>query len=136
MPCTLASVGCRVRMLERNPVVAALLDDGTARGYEDAEISGWLPQERLRLIPPQSDGAERYHPRPQVVILTRCSRHKQKSTALVKRDARVSVAGGPDLDADGLLEPARLLATKRRNGSAGLRATAGECRHAKRGNHH
>ncbi len=24
----LASVGCRVRMLERNPVVAALLDDG------------------------------------------------------------------------------------------------------------
>ncbi len=28
----LASVGCRVRMLERNPVVAALLDDGLARG--------------------------------------------------------------------------------------------------------
>ncbi len=27
----LASVGCRVRMLERNPVVAALLDDGPAR---------------------------------------------------------------------------------------------------------
>ncbi len=26
----LASVGCRVRMLERNPVVAALLDDGGA----------------------------------------------------------------------------------------------------------
>lgn len=45
----LASVGCRVRMLERNPVVAALLDDGTARGYADAEIGGWL-QERLQLI--------------------------------------------------------------------------------------
>lgn len=29
----LASVGCRVRMLERNPVVAALLDDGLTRGY-------------------------------------------------------------------------------------------------------
>ncbi|MBZ4777536.1 class I SAM-dependent methyltransferase, partial [Salmonella enterica subsp. enterica serovar Typhimurium] len=28
----LASVGCRVRMLERNPVVAALLDDGLTRG--------------------------------------------------------------------------------------------------------
>ena len=40
----LASVGCRVRMLERNPVVAALLDDGLAR-YADAEIGGWL-QER------------------------------------------------------------------------------------------
>ncbi|WP_457998882.1 class I SAM-dependent methyltransferase, partial [Klebsiella michiganensis] len=45
----LASVGCRVRMLERNPVVAALLDDGLARGYADAEIGGWL-QERLQLI--------------------------------------------------------------------------------------
>ena len=45
----LASVGCHVRMLERNPVVAALLDDGLARGYADAEIGRWL-QERLQLI--------------------------------------------------------------------------------------
>ena len=39
----LASVGCHVRMLERNPVVAALLDDGLARGYADAEIGGIVP---------------------------------------------------------------------------------------------
>ncbi|MCP5682644.1 class I SAM-dependent methyltransferase, partial [Klebsiella pneumoniae] len=45
----LASVGCRVRMLERNPVVAALLDDGLTRGYADLEIGSWL-QERLQLI--------------------------------------------------------------------------------------
>ena len=45
----LASVGCRVRMLERNPVVAALLDDGLTRGYADPEIGPWL-QERLQLI--------------------------------------------------------------------------------------
>jgi len=35
-------LGCHVRMLERNPVVAALLDDGLQRGYQDAEIGGWL----------------------------------------------------------------------------------------------
>ncbi|VTN12434.1 Ribosomal RNA small subunit methyltransferase J [Raoultella terrigena] len=39
--------------------------------------------------------------------------HKQKS-ALVKKEMRVFQSlVGPDLDADGLLEPARLLATKR-----------------------
>ncbi len=34
----LAALGCRVRMLERHPVVAALLEDGLQRGYQDAEI--------------------------------------------------------------------------------------------------
>lgn len=34
----LAAVGCHVRMVERHPVVAALLDDGLARGYADPEI--------------------------------------------------------------------------------------------------
>lgn len=61
----------------------------------------------------QSDGAERYHPRPQVVYLDPMFPHKQKS-ALVKKEMRVFQSlVGPDLDADGLLEPARLLATKR-----------------------
>jgi 16S rRNA (guanine1516-N2)-methyltransferase len=45
----LASLGCRVRMLERNPVVAALLDDGLQRGYQDAEIGPWL-RERMTLL--------------------------------------------------------------------------------------
>ncbi|MGL4755264.1 MAG: class I SAM-dependent methyltransferase, partial [Aeromonadaceae bacterium] len=38
----LASLGCRVLMLERSPVVAALLQDGLVRGYADAEIGAWL----------------------------------------------------------------------------------------------
>ncbi len=109
----LASVGCRVRMLERNPVVAALLDDGLARGYADAEIGGWL-QERLQLIHASSLTAlTDITPRPQVVYLDPMFPHKQKS-ALVKKEMRVFQSlVGPDLDADGLLEPARLLATKR-----------------------
>ena len=45
----LAALGCHVRMLERHPVVAALLDDGLQRGYQDAEIGPWL-QERMSLI--------------------------------------------------------------------------------------
>ena len=109
----LASVGCRVRMLERNPVVAALLDDGLRRGYADAEIGGWL-RERLTLIHASSlNSLAEIAPRPQVVYLDPMFPHRQKS-ALVKKEMRVFQSlVGPDLDADGLLAPARLLATKR-----------------------
>lgn len=34
----LASLGCKVQMVERHPVVAALLDDGLMRAKLDAEI--------------------------------------------------------------------------------------------------
>ncbi len=35
----LAQLGCTVRMVERSPVVAALLRDGMARGQRDAEVA-------------------------------------------------------------------------------------------------
>lgn len=109
----LASVGCRVRMLERHPVVAALLDDGLQRGYQDAEIGPWL-QERLQLIHASSLAElANLTPRPDVVYLDPMFPHKQKS-ALVKKEMRVFQSlVGPDNDADGLLEPARNLAKKR-----------------------
>lgn len=109
----LASVGCRVRMLERHPVVAALLEDGLARGYADPEIGGWL-QARLTLIHASSlQALESLRPRPQVVYLDPMYPHRQKS-ALVKKEMRVFQSlVGADLDADGLLAPALLLASKR-----------------------
>ncbi len=109
----LASVGCHVRMLERHPVVAALLEDGLNRGYQDPEIGGWL-RERLALIHGSSLTAlEGLEPRPQVVYLDPMYPHKQKS-ALVKKEMRVfqSLVGADD-DADALLAPAQRLATKR-----------------------
>ena len=83
------------------------------RGYADAEIGPWL-QERLRLIHASSLTAlTDITPRPQVVYLDPMFPHKQKS-ALVKKEMRVFQSlVGPDLDADGLLAPARQLATKR-----------------------
>ncbi len=109
----LASLGCHVRMLERNPVVAALLDDGLQRGYRDVEIGGWL-QERLTLLHASSLTAlADLQPKPEVVYLDPMFPHRQKS-ALVKKEMRVfqSLVGADD-DADGLLAPARALATKR-----------------------
>nr|WP_202403650.1 16S rRNA (guanine(1516)-N(2))-methyltransferase RsmJ [Pantoea sp. Taur] len=109
----LAALGCRVRMLERHPVVAALLDDGLRRGYEDAEIGGWL-RERLTLLHVVSQQAlSDITPAPDVVYLDPMYPHRQKS-AMVKKEMRVFQSlVGPDEDADALLEPARRLAKKR-----------------------
>ena len=109
----LAAIGCRVRMLERHPVVAALLDDGLQRGYQDAEIGGWL-QQRLTLLHTSSLTAlEVITPAPDVVYLDPMYPHRQKS-ALVKKEMRVFQSlVGADMDADGLLLPARQLAKKR-----------------------
>jgi 16S rRNA (guanine1516-N2)-methyltransferase len=109
----LAALGCRVRMLERHSVVAALLDDGLQRGYQDAEIGGWLRQ-RLTLIHAASAQAlSDITPAPDVVYLDPMYPHRQKS-AMVKKEMRVFQSlVGADEDADALLEPARRLAKKR-----------------------
>lgn len=109
----LAALGCRVRMMERHPVVAALLEDGLQRGYQDAEIGPWL-RDRLTLIYAASAQAlGDITPQPDVVYLDPMYPHRQKS-ALVKKEMRVFQSlVGPDEDADALLEPARRLAKKR-----------------------
>ena len=109
----LASLGCRVQMLERHPVVAALLDDGLQRGYRNAEIGGWL-QQRLTLLHASSlEALAQLGEKPDVVYLDPMYPHRQKS-ALVKKEMRVfQTLVGADEDADGLLEPARRLAKKR-----------------------
>ncbi|MGV3345240.1 16S rRNA (guanine(1516)-N(2))-methyltransferase RsmJ [Enterobacteriaceae bacterium LUAb1] len=109
----LAAVGCRVQMLERHPVVAALLDDGLIRGYQDPEIGCWL-RERLSLLHASSlETLTLLTEKPDVVYLDPMYPHKQKS-ALVKKEMRIFQAlVGADTDADGLLLPARQIAHKR-----------------------
>ncbi|TDB60301.1 16S rRNA (guanine(1516)-N(2))-methyltransferase RsmJ [Photorhabdus khanii subsp. guanajuatensis] len=109
----LASLGCHVRMLERHPVVAALLDDGLQRGYQDEEIGSWL-KERMTLLHASSITAlTDITPQPDVVYLDPMYPHKQKS-ALVKKEMRVFQSlVGADEDADNLLSPAQALAKRR-----------------------
>ena len=109
----LASVGCKVRLIERHPVVFLLLQDGLQRAYADADIGAML-QTNLQLLNvkhlselnPETNFAD-------VVYLDPMYPHKQKS-ALVKKEMRLfqHLVGG-DLDADKLLEPALNLARKR-----------------------
>lgn len=109
----LACVGCKVLLVERNPVVSALLEDGLKRAYLDPEIGEFM-QERMVLstahsiaeLNPIQDFAD-------VVYLDPMYPHKQKS-ALVKKEMRVfQHLVGADLDSDDFFLPAKQLARKR-----------------------
>lgn len=109
----LASVGCKVLLIERNPIVAALLEDGLARAYADPEI-GTFMQERMILADVRNisllDAAQQMA---DVVYLDPMYPHKQKS-ALVKKEMRVfQHLVGADLDSDDFFAPAKALARKR-----------------------
>jgi 16S rRNA (guanine1516-N2)-methyltransferase len=117
----LASLGCKVQMVERHPVVAALLDDGLARAKQDEEIGDWV-SERMSLLHASSLEAldsladDSQFERPDIVYLDPMYPHPEnkKKSALVKKEMRVFQSlVGADTDADGLLEPALKLATKR-----------------------
>lgn len=110
----LASLGCEVVMLERQPVIAALLEDGLTRaraaGGEAAEIAT-----RMRLV--QADAINAMHgwagPVPQVIHLDPMFPHRDKS-ALVKKEMRLfRPLAGDDLDAPRLLSEALALASHR-----------------------
>ena len=100
----LASLGCSVSLVERSPIVNALLDDGLDRAYLNAEIGPWV-KERMQLY---FDDALAYLKNNQadIVYLDPMFPHKKKS-ALVKKEMRTfQTLVGADLDADALLAEA------------------------------
>lgn len=110
----LAALGCEVTLIERQPVIAALLADGLARaqhaGGEAAEIA-----RRMHLL--QGDAIELMGnwsgPVPEVIHLDPMFPHRQKS-ALVKKEMRLfRPLAGDDLDAPQLLAAALQLASHR-----------------------
>lgn len=109
----LATLGCKVIMVERHPVVAALLEDGLRRAYEDPEIGDWMRQ-RMTLVHGSSlENLAGMGHEIDVVYLDPMYPHREKS-ALVKKEMRVFQSlVGADTDADGLLAPALALAEKR-----------------------
>ena len=117
----LASLGCRVQMVERHPVVAALLDDGLARAKQDKEIGHWV-SDRMSLIHASSHDAldklsqDDSFVKPDIVYLDPMYPHPEnkKKSALVKKEMRVFQSlVGADNDADDLITPALALASKR-----------------------
>jgi 16S rRNA (guanine1516-N2)-methyltransferase len=109
----LASLGCAVTMSERQPIIAALLEDGLARAAHDAEVAPIAAQMRLL----QGNAIELMRDwqgePPQVIYLDPMFPHRDKS-ALVKKEMRLfRPLVGDDPDAPALLEAALALASHR-----------------------
>ncbi len=109
----LATLGCSLVLVERQPLIAALLADGLARGRTDAEVRPIVERMALR----QGNAIELMaawpDDPPQVVYLDPMFPHRDKS-ALVKKEMRLfRPFVGDDPDAAILLERALALASHR-----------------------
>ncbi len=109
----LATLGCEVRLFERQPLVAALLEDGLARAAADAGVAGIVARMQLQ----QGNAIELMSgwegEPPQVIYLDPMFPHRDKS-ALVKKEMRLfRPFVGDDDDAPALLAAALALASHR-----------------------
>ena len=109
----LATMGCRVHMIERSKVIAKLLEDGLRRAEQDEKI-GTMIKENLSLTYGDSQQELLHTPfEPEVIYLDPMFPHKEKS-ALVKKEMRIlQDVVGQDEDADELLKVSLHIATKR-----------------------
>ncbi|TBV00088.1 class I SAM-dependent methyltransferase [Stutzerimonas kirkiae] len=109
----LASLGCQVLMIERQPLIAALLEDGLVRASRATEVQDIV--QRMALL--QGNAIELMRgwgeDAPQVIYLDPMFPHRDKS-ALVKKEMRLfRPFVGDDLDAPALLAEALRLASHR-----------------------
>jgi 16S rRNA (guanine1516-N2)-methyltransferase len=110
----LASLGCLVDMIERSPVVAALLQDGLDRAAVDLELCSWLPSRMQLFHGVAIDLLNDWQGiQPDVVYLDPMFPHRKKRAAVKKEMRLFQQLLGPDEDADLLLEPALALAKNR-----------------------
>jgi 16S rRNA (guanine1516-N2)-methyltransferase len=109
----LASLGCSVTLIERQPLIAALLEDGLARAAADRDVGPIVAQMRL-LTGNAIELMKAWQGEPpQVIYLDPMFPHRDKS-ALVKKEMRLfRPFVGDDLDAPALLQAALALASHR-----------------------
>lgn len=109
----LAQLGCELTLIERQPLIAALLADGLRRGRLDPEVAPIMQRMQLQhgnAIELMRGWSEEL---PQVVLLDPMFPHRDKS-ALVKKEMRLfRPLVGDDDDAPELLAAALALASHR-----------------------
>lgn len=109
----LASLGCNLTLIERQPLIAALLEDGLARAAVDRDVGPIVAQMRLLTGNAIELISEWQGEPPQVIYLDPMFPHRDKS-ALVKKEMRLfRPFVGDDLDAPALLAAALALASHR-----------------------
>ncbi len=112
----MACLGCQVTMIERNPVIGAILQDGLMRGAVDDDATLREIVSRMSLV--VGDAREKLKDilesdQPEVVYVDPMHPPRQKSAA-VKKELRICRGiVGDDADAFELLAAARRVALKR-----------------------
>lgn len=109
----LASLGCEISLIERQPLIGALLEDGLERGARDLHVAPIIA--RMTLLKGNSIEVMRNWEgeAPQVIYLDPMFPHREK-TALVKKEMRLfRPLVGDDPDAPALLAAALALASHR-----------------------
>ncbi len=111
----IASQGCRVTIVEKNPVIFALLEDGLTRAANDPDIGGMV-KERMLLIKGNSLDllaklAE--DDRPDVVYLDPMYPHRNKSAKAKKEMQILRALIGEDTGSEKLLAASLKTALKR-----------------------
>ncbi|WP_049722589.1 class I SAM-dependent methyltransferase [Gilvimarinus polysaccharolyticus] len=112
----LATLGCQVTMLERSPLVWALLNDGLQRAYAGADSELIEIVNRLSLQPADARDYLLAPPEqlaPDVIYLDPMFPSRGKSADVKKEMQAFHQVVGADLDAAELLAKARALATYR-----------------------
>jgi 16S rRNA (guanine1516-N2)-methyltransferase len=110
----LASLGCKITLCERSPILAALLYDGLRRGEQDSEVADIMQHMTLW----HGDSCEylaglKPDQQPDVIYLDPMY-PESPSTAAVKKDmAALHQLIGPDTDSEKLLDLALATALKR-----------------------
>jgi 16S rRNA (guanine1516-N2)-methyltransferase len=110
----LASLGCNVHLLERSPVIYALLEDGLCRAKKTADLSGII--ERLHLVKGDSIellGRKNALPPADVVYLDPMYPETGRTAGAKKEMQFLRAVVGDDTDAASLLEVALIKAAKR-----------------------
>lgn len=109
----LASLGCAVSMVERQPVVRALLKDGLARAELDIDVGDIVASMNLKPGDALSMMDSWHGIAPQVIYLDPMFPHSGKSAQVKKEMAIFRELVGSDPDADLLLAKALALASHR-----------------------
>ncbi len=108
----LASLGCSVEMVERSPIVAALLEDGLQRAADESAVVGIIA--RMMLVEADAaDYLQRVNLLPDVCYIDPMYPHSRKSALPGKEMLLFRSVVGEDQDSGELLGLAQRVARKR-----------------------
>lgn len=102
----LATLGCEVVMMERSPVIHALLSDGLQRARQDSEVGAIAGRIRLLCQDGRDYLVSAGEERPDVVYLDPMYPHRDKSARVKKEMRLLQLLLGEDRDSGELLASA------------------------------